>query len=301
MPNLRLIDSHCHVAPTRTVQRANGSAHVTPAELVAMLDRAGIERAVLLPAVSPECRHRFVPTEDILAIAAAHPHRFIPFCNLDPRMDTNSPAADFARFLRYYKSAGCRGVGELTSNLAFDDPLVWNLLRQCGEEGMPVVFHVAPRFGGCYGLVDDLHLPRLERTLRAFSDLILVGHSQPFWSEIGPDVTPETRNTYPTGPVRPGGRVPELMERYPNLYADLSANSGFNAVSRDPDFGCAFLEQFQDRLLFGTDICAPHNETPLADYLRRLAAEGRLSPEAAEKIAWRNADRLFNLGLVGGI
>lgn len=72
----------------------------------------------------------------------------------------------------------------------------------------------------------------------------MLGHSQVFWSEIGADVTMQNRSGYPAGRVTPG-RLVELMRDYPNLYGDLSAGSGFNAISRDLEFGCAFLEQFQ--------------------------------------------------------
>ncbi len=291
------IDCHCHIAPDKSVTNPEGETFTTPDELIAMLDRAGIDRAALLPAVSPDGNHRIVTSEQAIAIAAAHPTRFFPFCNVDPRQMKNDPSSDLSRLLTYYRDAGCRAVGEITANLAFDDPRVWNLFRHCQAVGLPVTFHVGPQFGNCYGLVDDLRLPKLEKTLREFPDLVFLGHSQPFWSEISPDVTVETRNTYPKGPVRPGGRVPELLERYPNLYGDLSAGSGFNAVSRDEAFGCAFLERFQDRLLFGTDICAPTNDTPLVDYLRGLHSGGRLSDVAFEKIAWRNANRVFRLGL----
>ena len=291
------IDSHCHIAPNRSVPRADGGTYPTPVEFLAILDRAGIDRAVILPSASPECRSRYVTTEEVLAMAASHPDRLIPFCNLDPRMDRNDASSDFSRLLEYYREAGCKGLGELTANLPFDDPLVWKMFEHCQACGMPVLFHIGPQVGGCYGLVGELHLPRLEATLRRFPDLILIGHSQPFWSELGPEVTAETRNTYPAGPVREGGRVPELFERFPNLYADLSANSGFNAVSRDPEFGYAFLERFQDRLLFGTDITSADDEPPLPDYLRRAAAEGRIPEGVFEKVAWRNADGLFGLGL----
>ena len=45
-----------------------------------------------------------------------------------------------------------------------------------------------------------------------------------------------------------GGRVPELFAKYPNLYGDLSANSGSRAIMRDPEFGLWFLETYADRL-----------------------------------------------------
>jgi len=280
------------------VTRPNGGTYPTPDEMIRKLDEAGIDKAVVLPMPIPEGNHRHVSTEDVLEVAAAYPDRFIPFCNLDPRQINNSPDVNFMPHLEYYKAAGCKGVGEMTANLAFDDPLVENLLRQIEAAGLPMIFHIGPRFGGCYGLVDDLHLPKLEKTLRVHPKLILLGHSQPFWSEISADVTVENRNTYPKGKVTPG-RVPELMRKYPNLHGDLSAGSGYNAVSRDLDFGYQFLEEFQDRLLFGTDICALHNDTPLVPFLKSAVEGGHISREAFEKITWRNADRLLGLGLDG--
>ncbi len=294
-----LIDIHVHTTPRKTVLRPDGTSHTTPEELLAMMDRAGIDQAVVLPSIGPECSSRTHSVEEILAACALYADRLIPFCNIDPRQVSNSPSADFSPLLEYYKKIGCRGVGEICANLYFDDPRVMNLLRQCAEHAMPVTFHIGPQMGGCYGLVDELGLPRLEKVLSALPDLILLGHSQPFWSEISPDVTDETRNTYPKGPVADGGRIPELMRRYPNLHGDLSAGSGYNAVSRDPAFGYRFMEEFQDRLLFGTDICAPHNETPLVDFLNQAGRDGSISRQAYEKIAWRNADRLLNLGLGG--
>lgn len=292
------IDVHTHVTPSKTVTRPDKTTYTTPDELLAKLDRAGIDKAVLLPMPVPEGNHRHVSTEEVLEIAAAHPDRFIPFCNLDPRQISNSPDTNFMPHLEYYKAAGCKGIGEMTANLAFDDPLVENLVRQCEVVSMPVLFHIGPQFGGCYGLVDDLGLPKLERMLQKFPKLTVIGHSQPFWSEISADVTVETRNSYPKGTVTPG-RLTELLRNYGNLYGDMSAGSGYNAVSRDPEFGYQFMEEFQDKLLFGTDICAPHNDTPLVPFLRDAAEEGKISEEAFEKISWRNADRLLRLGLSG--
>ncbi len=290
------IDIHTHITPSKTVYRNDGSTYTTPEELLDMLDRAGIDKAVLLPMPIPEGNHRVVSTEDVLEITSRSPERFIPFCNIDPRAISNSPETNFIPHLEYYKAAGCKGLGEMTANLAFDDPLVENLFRQCEQVGMPVIFHIGPRFGRCYGLVDDLHLPKLERALQKFPKLTFIGHSQPFWSEISADVTTEIRNTYPKGKVIPG-RVPELLRKYPNLYGDMSAGSGFNAVSRDPDYGYQFMEEFQDKLLFGTDICAPHNDWPLVRFLQDAVNNGKISREAFEKITWKNANRLLDLKL----
>ncbi|MBN2452142.1 MAG: amidohydrolase family protein [Lentisphaeria bacterium] len=295
-----LIDIHVHCCKPRApaVHRANGSRYPTPEELIAAMDAHGIDRALVMGTVSPECRYTLVTAEELLDITACFPDRLLPSCPVDPRWLTHSPAADFRALLRAYRDMGCRCIGEYIPNLPLDDPLNWNLFAQAEEVGLPVTIHIAPGLGGCYGLFDDPGLPRLERVLRAFPDLVVFGHSQPFWAEIGRLDSPQDRAGYPKGPVDPG-RLVELFRSCPNLHGDLSAGSGYNAIHRDPDFGEAFLEEFRDRLLFGTDIANVPQELPIVAYLRQLLAEGRVSEEAYEKIAWRNADRLLRLGLRG--
>ena len=156
-----------------------------------------------------------------------------------------------------------RGLGELTANLWFDDPLCLNLYRQCGEVGLPIIFHLAVDVAyGLYGVADDPGLPRLEKVLRDFPNTTFFGHAMAFWAEVSAEVKPEERGGYPAGPVTAVGRTVELLRTYPNLYGDLSAGSGFNAISRDPIFGYRFLEELQDKLLFGTDICHVNQEVP---------------------------------------
>ena len=55
-----------------------------------------------------------------------------------------------------------------------------------------------------------------------------------------------------SGVILPFGAFGDIR-KYANLYADLSARSGFNALSRDPEFAYQFIEEFHDRLFFGTD------------------------------------------------
>ena len=292
-----LIDDHVHVTRSRTTRRPDGDTFCTPDKLIEKMDADGVDKAVLLPIVSPECRNRWVTTEDCLEICAVYPDRFYTFCNLDPRMDTNNEKADFSRYLAWYKEAGCKGVGEVTANMPFDDPLVVNMLKHCEACEMPVMFHIAPRIGGTYGLYDDTGLPRMEKMLQTFPNLVFIGHSPPFWSEISGGLTDATRGGYPKTAVQPGGRLVELLERCPNLYGDLSAGSGFNAISRDPAFGYEFMDKFQDRLFFGTDICCPQNRMPHAKYLRNACEKRFISQKVFDKIAWENVDLVLKLGL----
>ena len=260
------------------------------------MDAAGIDKAVALSAISPECRYCYVIPEEVLDICAEFPDRLISFANVDPRMLMNSKESNFADLLHHYKRAGCRGIGEYVPNLPFDDPLNMSVFKQVQEVGLPLTFHLAPGIGGCYGCFDELGLPRLQNVLKECPDLVLLGHSQPFWAEISSDVTEESRNGYPTGPVSPG-RLPELMREYPNLHGDLSAGSGYNAISRDPEFGAQFLEEFQDRLYFGTDIANVPQELPIVEYFQQIKRDGLISLPAYEKITWKNAAKLLRLDL----
>ena len=138
--------------------------------------------------------------------------------------------------------------------------------------------------------IDELGLPRLEKVLGMFPKLKFLGHSQKFWAEIG-QCDEVSRNGYPTGKVTPG-RVVELMRKYPNLCGDMSAGSGANAMIRDPEFAYAFMEEFQDRLYFGLDICAPQDSgirVQLGQFLDESMQKGKISYTAYEKISRGNA------------
>jgi len=293
------IDIHVHCAKPRhpKLTRPNGSHYPDPETLIGMMDQAGIDRAVVMTTLSPEWRYTIVTPEETLEICARYPDRLVPFCNMDPRYLTNDATADFTPILEAYKELGCKGVGECIPNLPFDHPLCMNFFKYVEASGLPLTFHIAPQAGGYYGFVDEVGLPRLETVLAAFPKLNFLAHSQPFWAEISTDVVQDgQRVPYPKGPVTPG-RVVELMRRYPNLLGDLSAGSGFGAISRDPEFGYQFMEEFQDRLFWGTDIANVPQKLPIVDYFRKLKADKLISDDAYEKITWRNANRLLGLGL----
>jgi hypothetical protein len=85
------------------------------------------------------------------------------------------------------------------------------------------------------------------------------------------------------------------LRKYPNLYGDLSAGSGCNALKRDSKYAAHFFEEFQDRLLFGTDICAPSTSTPLVDFLLQMRNEQKISETVFQKIARQNAIKILQL------
>jgi predicted TIM-barrel fold metal-dependent hydrolase len=291
------IDIHVHtrladLMPTRL----NGTlSHTPPEQLIEVYDSLGIEQAVLLPGVAPECVKTPQSNEEIVRIARKYEGRFIPFCNVDPRAMTNSADAPLGHLLDHYRNLGCKGVGEVQANLPILDARVQNLFACCEKAELPLTFHLAPQIGGLYGLYDDPGLPQLERSIQKFSKLKFFAHSQTFWAEMGRLETPADRYGYPRSPITEEGVVPKLFRRYENLYGDLSAGSGCNALQRDRKFGIEFMNEFQDRLFFGTDITAPGTPTPLVDYMLELKNSGEISETVFNKIARENAVRVLGL------
>jgi len=291
------VDIHVHTRMFEGPRQDSkfGSYFATPEELMEKLKPQGVRAVVALPCVNPECIWVIQSVQEILLAAERFPDFIIPFMNVDPRQNTNSANANLSHQMQYYKDRGCKGIGEVSANLPFDDPLMENLFKHAQANELSITFHIAPEQGGYYGIVDHLGLPLLEGALGKFPDLKFFGHSQPFWAEISGDLKEEERNTYPKGEVAEGGAVVRLMREHSNLYGDMSAGSGHNAVSRDPEFGYAFMTEFQDRLLFGTDVCDPRNETPLIGFLNEAVEQAHISREAYEKIGWKNAEQLLGL------
>ena len=81
------------------------------------------------------------------------------------------------------------------------------------------------------------------------------------------------------------------MDTFPNIYGDLSAGSGANAISRDPAFGREFLIRRQDRLMFGTDYLQPGQPVPQFQILASL----KLPAPVEKKIFRHNAEKLLKL------
>ena len=292
------IDIHAHATPfpefAPPIQ--TGEPLISAEELIARYDELGIEKGVLLPLNSSEYHYEQVTSLDAKYVADKHPERFLWFCGIDPRTCGNNPKADISKLLMHYKNIGAKGVGELTAQLYTDDPLMDNLFYHCAECDMPVTIHIAPKFGDCYGIVDELGLPRLEKMLKKHKNLKIFGHSLLFWSEISADVTEETRNKYPKGKVT-DGRIAYLMRKYENLYCDLSATSGSNALMRDPEYAARFIEEFSDRIMYGCDICAMNQRFSFAfnEFLDKMYDDGMISAENYYKLVRGNAERILGL------
>lgn len=186
---------------------------------------------------------------------------------------------------------GVRICGELKLRMMLDDPDAIRMYRFCGEKGLPVIVHIDyefdtgrkyPRPNWWYGGGID----SFERAVAACPQTIFIGHAPGFWAHISGDDQYD-KVSYPSGKVLPGGKIVEMLRRYPNLYCDLSAGSGCNALKRDSEFAKEFLVEFQDRILYGRD----YFDNVHQEFLNTLG----LSEEVLGKIYSGNALKLVPL------
>ena len=236
----------------------------------------------------PDGTHAAIPFAEVIDSVRRFPGRFIPgYC---PNPIESNPAALFESAYRVH---GVRVCGEWSYRTVLDDPRALELFRCAGRLKCPVVLHMDVPFlpdGKGQSVYQEFWyggtIENLERALIACPETIFIGHGPGFWREISGDahLRPEV---YPTGPLVPGGKLPPMFDRYPNLWADLSAGSALTAMRRLPDEGRAFILSHIDRLLYGRDA----HGNALNVFLDSLD----LPAAALKKIRSENALRLVPL------
>lgn len=271
-----MIDFHVHIGDVHFPRK--GRTTLTLEQLIDAMNRSGIDMSVLLPLDSPEASGTYFSTFDALEAWQKYPERLIPFCCVDPRRD------DVVGQIKAYAEMGCVGFGEHKMGLYIDDERCKKIYRTCGELNFTVLMHLDPGLN-----IDEAGLPRLEALLKEMLDTNFIMHGPGWWTEISGGN--EARGGYPTGKINPGGSADRLLQECPNLYADLSAGSAYNALTRDPEYTPGFLERNWKKLLFATDYLAAGQELPIVDYVKNLDIE----ESKVYAIAKGNAMELLNM------
>lgn len=278
----KYIDVHTHIG---TYTNTNKPLSVDG--LLEWMDAHEVEKAVVLPLVSPESTTYIQLPDMAIKAAKEHPDRLVAFCSIDPRAIINGGIKGLIDIVQRYVDQGAKGFGEHKVGLDFDDPLMMRVYEACETVGIPLLFHMDNIRGK-----DQPGLPRLENALRSFPKLNFIGHGPGWWASISGDATQKDIGGYPKTPVTERGAIDRLMEKYPNIFGDLSAGSGANAISRDSKFGREFLIRRQDRLMFGTDYLQPGQPVPQFELFDMI----ELPREARAKIFKKNAERVIRIG-----
>lgn len=226
-----------------------------------------------------------IPFAKCLSYVERAPEKFILGYAPDPR---KPDAID--RLSAAIEIYGVRVFGELKLRMMYDNPDAVRMFHFCGEKALPVIVHIDyefdtgvryPRPNWWYGGGIDA----FERAIAACPDTNFLGHAPGFWAHISGD-DQYKKNAYPEGKVLTGGKLINLLHKYPNLYCDISAGSGYRALKRDPEFTIKFLTKFQDRILYGRDSFDNKHQ----ELLNSLG----LTDTILEKMYYKNALKLVS-------
>lgn len=279
-----IVDVHQHV----------GYLERTDEKLIAHQDLMGITQTVLLPSATAVARPsthdgasnglaaKALGNEACLRIVEADPDHYRFFANEVP--DLPSAREELERYLK----KGAIGIGEQKFGVDCDSSHIDLIASIAREFDVPVLLHFQH---GRY----NLHFERFHKVLEKFPTVNFIGHAQTWWANIDREHQQEV--LYPDGPVVPGGLTDRYLSDYPNMFGDLSAGSGRNALTRDEEHAATFLARHQDKLLFGSDCPDPFGQgescigATTLEVLRRLVPD----PFTLEKILGRNARRIMRL------
>ena len=253
-PEGKFVDAHHHIGK----DLLSGFSPFTLDPIIHWMNENSVSQTILLSAVEyPQSFYSgrggaTISHDEKLEKFEASNGRLLPFCTV--HQDAFDSYKEIVGVLKRFRKRGVIGFGELKPRdkdwnpgyLPLDDPAMKRIYAACAEVGFPVLLHIDERHA-----VDQPGLPALEKVLKEFPDVIFIGHANGWWNSLSGDA--KALKGYPEGMIAPGGAAVKLLETYPNMYADLSANSGLNAIKRDPDFGIPFIIDHADKLLFGTD------------------------------------------------
>lgn len=243
-----LFDTHLHYS-------RDAWASYPPDTAVALMDRAGIDRALVSS----------TPDEGTLTLLDRLPDRVVPI--LRPYR-TSSDVSTWTRdpsIIPYVEErlaqGGYRGIGELHLNV--------------DEAALPV-----PRALATLAARDDLFLhahsdaQAVEQLVRRYPDVKVL------WAHAGMSARAAT--------------VGRLVEAYPTLWVELALRTDVAPGGRlDPAWEDLFL-RYPDRFTIGSDTWIPSRWAALPGNMAEIQVWLRQLPrDVAEQIAYRNAERLF--------
>ena len=267
-----------------------------PGDNLAHLDGAGIAKANLLTRASA--------ADQVGAVQSSAPGRFTWFSSADISQPDGLAA------LTQAIKAGAQGFGEMKYHLATDGEEFRRAYALATELNVPILIHFqeVDHFEN-EGTWSPGFASKFEAVVKAFPKTVFIGHADAFWANVSADY--HNQAAYPSGPIVPGGVTDRLLGEYPNLYGDLSANSGNNMLSRDDAFTREFLRRHQDKLLFGSDCSCSDGHgggvsqanNPAATRLAgKCVARETLTilrrsttPDVFRKIAWDNAHKMLKI------
>ena len=253
------------------------------AELLAHQRDMGIAVTVLLPAGSKYGLAAEAGGNDtVVAIARQYPRQYRFFANELPDIPEARPV------IEKYLKMGAIGIGEQKFPVDVDSPHIDLIATIAREYNVPVLLHF--EHGNYNRGFENFH-----KVLKRHPRVNFIGHAQTWWGNI--DRNHKQEEMYPKTPVTAGGITDRLLSDYPNMYGDMSAGSGFNALLRDEEHARQFMKRHQDKLLYGSDCNDRNALGGKCQGIQTIAAIRRLAPDKTveRKLLYANASRLLKI------
>jgi predicted TIM-barrel fold metal-dependent hydrolase len=256
----------------------------------------GATTTILLPAgrsVSTESTHHGVSNglqaealgnDACQKFVAAHKSDYRHGANEVP--DVQGAVQEIERYLK----RGAIIVAELKFGVECDSLEMQKIYQLAQAHQVPVLMHWQFEMYN-YGF------ERFYKMLEKYPKVNFLGHAQTWWANIDKNYRDDVAQLYPKGPVTKGGLTDHYLSDYANVYGDLSAGSGLNALTRDEDFTRDFLTRHQDKLVFGSDCSDSDGSGWKCQGSQTIAAVRRLSANRTieRKLLYENAKTLFLL------
>lgn len=311
-----VIDVHNHVNDARSA----GRGHIEPARVVEMMDRLNIKTIVILTGMwGGQLQH--VVDE----MVKPYPGRFMVFTQIDwSKIDDPDFGQEMARQIDDGVRRGARGLKVLKNFgldvryksgklVTVDDPRLDPVWEECGRLGIPVSIHVTD---------PEAFFHPVDGKNERYDEL----RANPNWSFHGPKFPSKqaildardrmfARHPNTTFISLHVGNWPEnldyvssLLDKLPNVMVEFGAREA--ELGRQPRRATKFFNEYQDRIMFGTD--ATPSEAVYENYFRWLETpdeyfdyygapgQGRwkiygmdLPDSILEKVYHLNAERIF--------
>ena len=263
------MDAHNHLGRWLSADGAWSAPDV--ARLLDVMDACNVATIVNLDGLPGDELRANVERYD-----AAHPDRFVTFCQLDWTVTERSGfgdrlaaelercVRDGARGLKVWKQLGLKIRDDRGDLLMPDDPRLSPLWETAARLGTPVTIHVADPLAFFQPLDatnerleellanpdwyvgDRAAFPTFDRIIGSFEALV-AGH--PGTTFIGAHVACFAEDL---------AWVSRMLDIYANLHADTAARIA--ELGRQPRAARALLMRHPDRILFGTDLFPPDRD-----------------------------------------
>jgi predicted TIM-barrel fold metal-dependent hydrolase len=152
-----IIDADCHISSQKSIG-------LTAAELIEMMDRAGVDQALVW--LKPPYNKNIIPeNQAVYEAAKRYPERLVGFGWANPLLGRRETTDEIRRCFEEYGLAGLKFNGAQDGYVIDDEGLTLPFIEQAAAYGKPIAFHIGADF------YENTHPYRLGRIAARFPEV----------------------------------------------------------------------------------------------------------------------------------